>query len=193
MTRHNRRSSSEAIGRKARKGFSLIEAAIVLGVVGLVIGGIWGAASAVSYQYQKQRFFDGFLTIRGLTENYLSQSVGCVAGGLYVGMGGSFMKYSYPQFYPLLIPNEWKKEIRISRFITSMKPDDMQTQVVCDANNTRYYNVAVFFKSSSICTETYNYLKARGMLVGSNHTANQHRCGTSDVYFDVVYEIPRRS
>lgn len=30
-----------------RKGFSLIEAAIVLGIVGLVIGGIWAAASAV--------------------------------------------------------------------------------------------------------------------------------------------------
>ena len=35
--------------RKSHKrGFSLIEAAIVLGVVGLVIGGIWIAASAVS-------------------------------------------------------------------------------------------------------------------------------------------------
>lgn len=30
-----------------KKGFSLIEAAIVLGIVGLVIGGIWIAASAV--------------------------------------------------------------------------------------------------------------------------------------------------
>lgn len=30
-----------------RSGFSLIEAAIVLGVVGLVIGGIWVAATAV--------------------------------------------------------------------------------------------------------------------------------------------------
>lgn len=32
------------------KGFSLIEAAIVLGVVGLVIGGIWAAASSVREQ-----------------------------------------------------------------------------------------------------------------------------------------------
>lgn len=32
---------------RLRLGFNLIEAAIVLGVVGLVIGGIWVAASAV--------------------------------------------------------------------------------------------------------------------------------------------------
>lgn len=31
-----------------RKGFNLVEAAIVLGIIGLVIGGIWTAASAVT-------------------------------------------------------------------------------------------------------------------------------------------------
>jgi hypothetical protein len=32
----------------AQSGFNLIEAAIVLGAIGLVIGGIWIAASAVN-------------------------------------------------------------------------------------------------------------------------------------------------
>lgn len=40
------RSNSEAVAH-TKKGFNLIEAAIVLGVVELVIGGIWVAASAV--------------------------------------------------------------------------------------------------------------------------------------------------
>jgi len=35
-----------------KKGFSLIEAAIVLGVVGLVIGGIWVAAAAMYENYK---------------------------------------------------------------------------------------------------------------------------------------------
>lgn len=37
-------SSSE---QSKRRGFSLVESAIVLGVVGLVLGGIWWAASAM--------------------------------------------------------------------------------------------------------------------------------------------------
>lgn len=38
-------------GQNARKGFSLIEAAIVLAVIGLVIGGIWVAAAKVKKDY----------------------------------------------------------------------------------------------------------------------------------------------
>lgn len=45
------RSNSETIAHKTRMGFSLVEAAIVLGVVGLVVGGIWyGAASVIENQ-----------------------------------------------------------------------------------------------------------------------------------------------
>lgn len=48
--------------RKAhrRKGFNLLEAAIVLGVIGLVIGGIWVAASAVAFNYKVNRMDEGF-------------------------------------------------------------------------------------------------------------------------------------
>lgn len=46
------RSHSEAIAHKTRKGFNLIEAAIVLAVVGAVLGGIWVAASAVSDHFK---------------------------------------------------------------------------------------------------------------------------------------------
>ncbi len=44
-------------------GFSLIETAIVLGVVGLIIGGVWIAASAVRRKLDENRFFDGLLHI----------------------------------------------------------------------------------------------------------------------------------
>jgi hypothetical protein len=45
-----------------RKGFNLIEAAIVLGVVGLVIGGIWAAASAVIEKYRVNETSEGLVT-----------------------------------------------------------------------------------------------------------------------------------
>ncbi len=90
MTRH-----------KARKGFNLIEAAIVLAVVGAVIGGIWVAAATVSYNYQKQQFLQGFLTIQRLADKYLSQSLPCTTDLMYPGMGGWFLKNESPAVYKL--------------------------------------------------------------------------------------------
>ena len=46
------RSNSKAVAHKTRKGFSLIEAAIVLAVVGGVIGGIWYSAA---YMYENYK------------------------------------------------------------------------------------------------------------------------------------------
>jgi len=44
-----------------RKGFNLVEAAIVLGVVGLVIGGIWVAASSVAENQRWQQTEQGWM------------------------------------------------------------------------------------------------------------------------------------
>ncbi len=46
---------------RARKAFSLIEAAIVLGVVGLVIGGIWYSAAAVYENYKVNKTVEGVI------------------------------------------------------------------------------------------------------------------------------------
>jgi len=45
---------------KSRRAFSLIEAAIVLAIVGLVIGGIWVAASKVGRERQVSALMSGF-------------------------------------------------------------------------------------------------------------------------------------
>lgn len=61
---------------RARKAFSLIEAAIVLGVVGLVIGGIWWAASAVRDAQKIQRLSeDIYLALSKLREVYQHQQI----------------------------------------------------------------------------------------------------------------------
>jgi type II secretory pathway pseudopilin PulG len=47
--------------KKSQRGFNLIEAAIVLGIVGLVIGGIWVAASAVQENMRKSDASKGMI------------------------------------------------------------------------------------------------------------------------------------
>lgn len=48
---------------KTRRGFNLVEAAIVLGVIGLVIGGIWVAAAAVQSNLRKSDASKGLIQI----------------------------------------------------------------------------------------------------------------------------------
>ncbi|MGB4102270.1 MAG: hypothetical protein WBK91_10250, partial [Alphaproteobacteria bacterium] len=45
------------------KGFNLIEAAIVLGIVGLVVGGIWVAATSVYANLRSKRATDELLAV----------------------------------------------------------------------------------------------------------------------------------
>jgi len=60
---------------KARRGFNLVEAAIVLGVVGLVIGGIWVAAAAVQSNLRKSDASKGLIQIVQNVRNlYYGQS-----------------------------------------------------------------------------------------------------------------------
>lgn len=65
--------SPASCGPAARKkrGFNLIEAAIVLGVVGLVIGGVWVAAAEVMDQMRQRQLVRGLdYYIRYVSENY---------------------------------------------------------------------------------------------------------------------------
>ncbi len=63
----------------ARRGFNLVEAAIVLGVVGLVIGGIWVTASAVSRTIGINKIVTDVL----LLQNNLRNLFGNVPEGTY--------------------------------------------------------------------------------------------------------------
>jgi len=61
-------SSSNAIGQPC-KGFSLVEAAVVLGVVGFVLGGIWVAAAHFSEEYKVNKTVEGIMQIIERTRN----------------------------------------------------------------------------------------------------------------------------
>lgn len=64
--------------RSLRHGFNLIEAAIVLAVVGLVIGGIWVAAATVRENMLANTIASGFLSTIGEMRNKIPPSL--VAG-----------------------------------------------------------------------------------------------------------------
>ena len=88
---------------RARKAFSLIEAAIVLGVVGLVIGGIWWVASAVREAQKIQRLSeDIYLALSKLREVYQHQQIPSgyqggqsLLGSLLPGAGHWGIKYPW--------------------------------------------------------------------------------------------------
>lgn len=65
------------------RGFSLIESAIVLAVVGLVIGGIWVAAASVSENWKVEETIQGiFSTVKNIQRNV------SINDGLTIGGGG---------------------------------------------------------------------------------------------------------
>ena len=59
-----------ALCSKKRRGFNLIEAAIVLGVVGLVVAGVWVAAAAISERREVNNVKDFILYGQGLSLKY---------------------------------------------------------------------------------------------------------------------------
>jgi type II secretory pathway pseudopilin PulG len=63
-------SGDPALDRK--RGFNLIESAIVLGVVGLVIGGIWVAASAVNEEWKVSKTTEDIAVIVRKIQNLIS-------------------------------------------------------------------------------------------------------------------------
>ena len=71
-----------------RRGFSLIEAAIVLGVIGLVIGGIWIGAEAVNRNIKMNNTFSGLISgvqeIRRLYKDVSSAQLIAAQGNGYI-------------------------------------------------------------------------------------------------------------
>lgn len=59
-------------GKYRQRGFSLIEAAIVLAVVGLVLGGIWVAAAAMYENYKVNKTVEGIFSTARNIQNLIS-------------------------------------------------------------------------------------------------------------------------
>lgn len=89
--------------RKNNKhGFSLIEAAIVLAVVGLVVAGIWVAAATLKQRWFEQQFMEGLLVLATNAQKYLSQKDAC---------GGASLAdvSSSPELWNIMYPKQWEQ------------------------------------------------------------------------------------
>lgn len=69
------------VQRNREAGFNLIEAAIVLGIVGLVVGGIWAAASSAYENMRQQSAAKQILAlVQGIKNYYANSGAGAIAG-----------------------------------------------------------------------------------------------------------------
>lgn len=119
-------SCSEAIGRNARRGFNLIEAAIVLAVVGLVVAGIWVAAASLKQRWFEQQFMEGLVVLKNNAQKYITQNESCLLGGIH---------YEHPNFYPLMQPKQWTE--------LGIEPDgkiDISMRIECEGTSTFFQN-----------------------------------------------------
>ena len=165
MTRHNPR------------GFSLIEAAIVLAVVGGVIGAIWVAASAVIYKLQENKFSQGFLTYKSNVERYLTQTTPCTGG-----MGGGYVIYAWPELHELLYPQEWR-EIDIDKFCQGGTCS--ASGIYCDSNDTRFLEISPMFPNDAVCRRFKDRMEKVGIWTGS-------ACNWWSPNLLMRFDIPRR-
>ncbi len=69
--------------RHKKKGFSLLEAAVVLGVVGLVIGGVWGVYSSVRASMQSNLLHQQTLNlVSSVRDYYANRPLPAAAGSI---------------------------------------------------------------------------------------------------------------
>jgi type II secretory pathway pseudopilin PulG len=82
-------SSFSATTPRRKRGFSLMEAAVVLGVVGLVIGGIWGVAASVRASMQSNQLHQQTLNlVSSIRDYYANRPLPAVAGAITSTLSG---------------------------------------------------------------------------------------------------------
>jgi hypothetical protein len=133
------------------RGFNLIEAAIVLGVVGLVIGGIWVAASAVQENLRTKRMQEG---ITSIYQGILSQYKGFDAGG-----GGTTLARSDLASDPIIRFDYAPKDfVRGNKLID---PWGLPIDVTLDASNNAV-NFWIRGNSKSTCAKLVTFFLVQG-------------------------------
>lgn len=93
----------------------------MLGIVGLVIGGIWIAAASYGFERQKQQYFQGLLTLKINAQHLIPRNQPCDPG--------NYLHYTAPELQAQLWPAEW------TALGTATEFGNPSLEFVCDANN----------------------------------------------------------
>lgn len=172
---------------KKRRGFNLVEAAIVLGVIGLVIGGIWVAAGEIAFRRGIANTFADTMMIAGRmqslgrsywgTSNFnppnnqpTLQIMGIVpANYIYQGAGQSYTITNFSRSSTLSISNG------------------------IAAGTSSYININLVLLPANTCLELlskiYTALKGQGWKASTSFVQVNTGSGTSTFRFDTDYTM----
>ena len=134
--------------RPTRKAFSLIEAAIVLGIVGLVIGGIWIAAAELNFRHRQHVFNNGLLHIYTQAQNLIPRDFPC--GTTWITTRADAMG---------IRPKDWPLTAAGS-FGVPEYGDDLNLAIVCDADNKLMLHFQFYDFPYKYCRMAKTYIAA---------------------------------
>lgn len=160
------------------RGFNLVEAAIVLGVVGLVIGGIWVASAAVQSNLRKSEASKGLVQIvRNVRNLYYGQSPTATANITTQMISASALPSNFINGTAGIHP--WNGAVTVSLAGTSTDQIDVQFVTIprdaCIELTSRNTNVAsglgltqILINSTTVSTFPYLPTVAATDCVASN-------------------------
>ena len=137
------------------RAFSLIEAAIVLGIIGLVIGGIWIAANAIGTRRKQAEFIEGLLYMTSTISQIWPKNIALPTPGNSPGLG----VYNALAISAKAVPENWISSDTVIR-------DPWGSAVNIDFGTSwgAAYNVWIIEFSSITQTDCYALVKQLNSL-----------------------------
>jgi len=144
-----------------QRAFSLIEAAIVLGIVGLVIGGIWTASTAVRNQQRLTKTVEGVYFIVSSIQNGMSRA-DAVALGNGVDISSTAIEAGW-------VPTDWVSGGRLYAPATNGLYWAGRVYLFNQDYGQPQFDFVISGLSKSLCTRLITAISGRSNSVGTQN------------------------